>query len=87
LKRPRRNWSGKGLSSERSRRERKKGNESGGASVAVEVASCAADIEDVDGGRIRLSVSGMGVLLTALYGSWLVSHTFRSFCRSLRYPI
>jgi hypothetical protein len=63
LKRPRRNWSGKGLSSERSRRERKKGNESGGASVAVEVASCAADIEDVEGGRIRLSVSGMGVHL------------------------
>jgi hypothetical protein len=63
LKRPRRNWSGKGLSSERSRRERRKGNESGGASVAVEVASCAADIEDVDGGRIRLSVSGMGVYL------------------------
>jgi hypothetical protein len=31
--------------------------------VAVEVASCAADIEDVEGGRIRLSVSGMGVHL------------------------
>jgi hypothetical protein len=46
--------------------------------VAVEVASCAGDIEDVDGGRIRQSVSGMGVTYGS-YGSWLVSHTLEAF--------
>jgi hypothetical protein len=70
LKRARRNWNGKGLSYARSRRERRKGNVSGGASVAVEVALCAADIEDVDGVKVRLSVSTMGVPTAFIGDGW-----------------
>lgn len=47
--------------------------------MAVEVGSCVADIEDVDGGRIRLPVSGMGGLCTALMEVWLVSHSLEAF--------
>lgn len=35
--------------------------------MAVEVGSCVADIEDVDGGRIRLPVSGMGGYVRLLW--------------------